>query len=141
MAAKVELMKGPTSSYLIRTSMALRSVLVALAALLLAACGGGGGSSSNQSSNSNVWMTVSPLNVSASATTTQQAPSYGVQVNVTGLTSGQTAYLGAQPNGQGISSIDNPGGASPVFLTINFDSPASLGAGTYKASEIGRAHV
>lgn len=127
-------MKGPTSSYLIRTSMALRSVLVALAALLLAACGGGGGSSSNQSSNSNVWMTVSPLNVSASATTTQQAPSYGVQVNVTGLTSGQTAYLGAQPNGQGISSIDNPGGASPVFLTINFDSPASLGAGTYKAS-------
>ncbi|MHB8405806.1 MAG: PQQ-binding-like beta-propeller repeat protein [Gammaproteobacteria bacterium] len=134
MTGEVMPMKRPTSSCLIRTPMDLRCVLVALAALLLAACGGGGGSSSNQSSNSNVWMTVSPLNVSVSATTTQQAPSYGVQVNVTGLTSGQTAYLGAQPNGQGISSIDNPGGTSPVFLTINFDSPASLGAGTYKAS-------
>lgn len=124
-------MKGPPSFRLIRTSMALQSVLVALASLLLAACGGGGGSSSNQSSNSNVRMSVSPLNVSVSATTTQQAPAYGIQVDVTGLTQGQTIYLGGQYSGQGISSLGNPGGALPATITIIFDSPSSLGPGTY----------
>ncbi len=131
-------MKGHLLSGWIRISRKANIALVMLGALMLAACGGGGGSSSsnnNQNNNSNVRMTVSPMNDSVSALTTQPAPnSYPIQVNVTGLTQGQTIYLGGQYSGQGISSLDNPGGTLPATITINFDSPASLGAGTYKAS-------
>ena len=126
-------MKGhPSSGF--RIPMHLRFVLVALAALLLTACGGGGGSSTNPGNSSGVQMSVSQSNVSISATTTQSAPAVSFQVNVTGLTPGQTIYLGGAYSGQGISSLNNPGGALPAAITINFDSPSSLGAGSYKSS-------
>jgi len=122
-------MKGPPSFRLIRTSMALRSVLVALASLLLAACGGGGGSSQN--SNPNVTMSVSPQTLSVSVTTAQAAPAAGIQVNVAGLRSGQEVYLGVQNSDQGINRVINNGGTLPATITIQFDSPAILGPGTY----------
>ncbi len=122
-------MKGPPSFRLIRTSMAVRPVLVALAALLLAACGGGGGS--GQNSNPNVTMSVSPQTLTLSATTTQPAPVNSFQVNVTGLTQNQEVYLGAQFTGQGINQVINNGGTLPATITIQFDSPAALGPGTY----------
>ncbi len=122
-------MKGhPSSGF--RIPMHLRFVLVALAALLLTACGGGG-SGSSQSSNSNVFMSLSPQTLSVSATTTQPAPTASFQVNVTGLTQNQNIYMGAQFTGQGINQVINNGGALPATITIQFDSPSSLGPGTY----------
>ncbi len=123
-------MKGhPSSGF--RIPMHLRFVLVALAALLLTACGGGGGNGSSQSSNSNVAMSLSPQTLSVSATTTQPAPTSGFQLNVTGLTQNQGVYSGAIFTGQGINQVINNGGTLPATITIQFDSPAALGPGTY----------
>jgi len=129
MTGEVILMKGLASSCLIRISMNLRVLLVTFAVVLLAACGGG--SSQNSNSNSSVTMSISPQTVSVSATTTQPAPTGSFQVSVTGLSQGQTAYLGGQLSGQGINQIINNGGTSPVTITIQFESPAALGPGTY----------
>jgi outer membrane protein assembly factor BamB len=125
-------MKGPTSSCLIRTSMDSRALLVMLAILLLAACGGGGSSSQNSNSNSNVTMSVSPQTVSVSATTTQPKPTSSFQVNVTGLTQSQKVYLQWSNTTNGINDVTAPsGGTLPATVSINFQSPATLGVGTF----------
>ena len=125
-------MKGPPSFRLIRTSMALRSVLVALAALLLAACGGGGGGGSGQNSNPNVTMSVSPQTLTLSATTTQPAPVNSFQVNVTGLNQNQEVYLQWTYTHNGISDVTAQGGNTlPVTIDVDSKSPTTLGAGTY----------
>ncbi|MGA9853656.1 MAG: PQQ-binding-like beta-propeller repeat protein [Gammaproteobacteria bacterium] len=129
MTYEVMLMKGPRSSCLIRTLMDIRSLFVALAVLLLAACGGGSSSSNNN--NTGVTMSVSPQNISVSASTTQPAPTGSFQVNFTGLTQGQTAYSLVTYTTQGISTVLNPGGALPATITIEFNSPATMGVGTY----------
>jgi outer membrane protein assembly factor BamB len=110
---------------------------VAIVLLLVGGCGGGGGSSGSGGgnggggSNSGVSMSVSPLNVSVSASGTQPAPTANVQVTVTGLQQGQQAYLTGRYSNHGIDSVSDSGGASPLTVTIQFKTPASLGAGTY----------
>lgn len=108
----------------------LRSAPSAFAFLLLAACGGGGGSGSGPGSS--LTMSVSPQTLSVSATTTQAAPTSSFQVNVTGLTQGQLIHLNGNFTTQGISSASfDQGGVLPATVTIQFKSPASLGAGTF----------
>ncbi|MGH8307252.1 MAG: PQQ-binding-like beta-propeller repeat protein, partial [Gammaproteobacteria bacterium] len=76
-------------------------------------------------------MSVSPQTVSVSASTTQPAPTSSFQVNVAGLTSSQEVYVGAQFTGQGINQVINNGGTLPATIGIQFNSPSSLGPGTY----------
>lgn len=110
---------------------ALRSAPVAFAFLLLAACGGGGGGSGS-GPGSSLTMSLSPQMLSVSATTAQSAPTSSFQVNVTGLTQGQLVYLNATFTTQGISTATfAPGGTLPATVSIQFKSPASLGAGTF----------
>lgn len=124
-------LKKVPSSHLVPSSMGLRFELVVVTFLSLAACGGGGSGGSGQSNNSNVTMYISPQTISVSAMTTQPAPTASFQVNVTGLSQGQTVYLKAVPSTYGISTVANPGGALPATITIEFKSPATLGVGTY----------
>jgi len=65
-----------------------------------------------------------------SATIAQSAPTAIVQVTASGLQSGQTVYLNATFSEHGIASLS----AIQGTITIQFKSPASLGAGTYNDS-------
>lgn len=117
----------------------LRSLLLVTMALGIAACGGGSGgggtsSSGSSSSGSNTGsasMSVSPLDITVSATTAQAAPTSSFQVSITGLDQGQQVYISGQYSKNGISSLSDASGTSPVTVSIQFQSPASLGAGVY----------
>jgi len=104
-----------------------------LAVLALAACGGGGGSSGGNGGGgaSGVTMSVSPGSITASAIVGQAAPSASFTVNVSGATTGQQLYLSGQYSSSGISDVVDSSGSFPDTITVEFKSPASLGAGTY----------
>lgn len=104
---------------------------------ILAGCGGGGGgaSPSNNGSgggNGGVSMSLSTTNVSQSATIGQSAPTATFQVYATGLSAGQQAYVGAKFSTNGIASMSDVSGTSPITLAIQFKTPASLGVGVYQ---------
>ena len=112
-----------------------RRLILAAATLALAACGGGGsGSSSGGGSggqNNNVSMSVTPQSVAVSATTAQPGPTASVQVTFSGMTQNQQVYLTGTLTKHGIQSIQDASGSSPISVTIQFQTPASLGAGVY----------
>ena len=128
----------------------LRHLLLLPIVLGIASCGGGstgtgatsgssgtGGSSSGGSGSSgsstanNASMSVSPLSISVSATTAQAAPTATFQVTINGLQSGQEVYVGGTYTDHGIATLSDAGGYSPITVTIQFQSPATLGAGVY----------
>jgi outer membrane protein assembly factor BamB len=106
-----------------------------VAALLLSACGGGGDSSGSSGGGppppSGVSMSVSPLSISVTATTAQSAPTGSVQVSITAAQQGQQIYLSGKYSESGIDSISATSGASPITVTVQFKTPAALGAGVY----------
>lgn len=106
---------------------------IAFGALLLTACGGGGGSgNSNSGSSANVTMSLYPTSVSASALTSQPAPSTDFEVNVPNLGPSQVVYIAVQFTESGIASASLvPGGTLPASISVQFRSPASLSPGTY----------
>lgn len=93
---------------------------------ILAGCGGGGGSGGG-----GVSMSLSASNVSASATAGQSAPAASLLVYANGLTTGHQVYLDVKFSEHGIASMNDQGGNSPIPLSIQFKTPASLGAGVY----------
>lgn len=110
--------------------------LPAALCVTLAACGGGGGGGSTGGTNGNPYlpsptMVVTPLEVQASATSTQSAPAASVQVSVDNLLAGQQVYLSGTDTTHGIASVSDANSANPVTVNIQFKAPATLGPGTY----------
>ncbi len=139
----------------------LRSLAAAFLTLaLLSGCGGGGGRASNSDTggstgssndgtarlsvtvrtsgaqnNTDVALSVSPLNIYVSAVTRDSAPqAANIFASLNGI-QGQTYYLEGHYSTNGIASID--GGlienATPVF-DVHFKDPAALGPGVYTDS-------
>ncbi|MGH8288943.1 MAG: PQQ-binding-like beta-propeller repeat protein [Steroidobacteraceae bacterium] len=114
-----------------------RVALLGISLCLLAACGGGGGSSgtsgtgSGGTGDSGVSMSLSTSTVSETATTDQSAPVATLQVFANGLTTGQEVYISGTYSENGIASMSAGTGSSPVTLSVQFKSPATLGTGVY----------
>jgi outer membrane protein assembly factor BamB len=111
-----------------------RLVILATTVLAIGGCGGGSGSnnSGGGSTTGNVSMSVSPPNISVSATTAQAAPTASFQVSMTGGQQNQTVYLTGSFSKNGIASLSDASGASSVTVSIQFKSPASLSTGVYQ---------
>jgi len=117
-----------------------RWVPLGAALALLVACGGGGGGSSpaptsastGSGTPSNVSFSVSPSSISETASTAQQAPVATVDAFFSGVTSGQEVYLSGSYSDNGIASLSDQSSSSPVVVSIQFKSPATLGAGVYQ---------
>jgi outer membrane protein assembly factor BamB len=118
----------------VRTSISLRALILALALMPLLFYGSVEGSSITIKGYTTARLYVSPPRISVFSTISQPSPTANIQINVTGLAQGQIIHLKSQFSGQGISSISTLGETVPAALTINFDSPSSLGAGTYVAT-------
>lgn len=107
---------------------------------MLAACGGGGGSGGSSSStgtgggDSGVSMALSTNTIAQAATTDESAPIATLQASANGITAGQEIYLAASYSKNGIASVSAATGASPITVSIQFQSPATLGAGVYHDS-------
>lgn len=115
-----------------------RIASLGIALCVLAACGGGGGGSSSSTGagggDSGVSMSLSTTTVAATATTDGAAPVATLQASATGLSAGQEIYLAASYSKNGIASVSAVTGASPITVSIQFQSPATLGAGVYHDS-------
>jgi outer membrane protein assembly factor BamB len=128
-----------TPRFFARLRFALTIGTVTITAILAAGCGGGGGGSgassgtSGSSGNSpgNVTLSLSPKSISVSAAVAQSAPTASFELSLIGATSGQQIYVKGQYSENGIASVTDASGSSPVAVTIQFKSPASLGAGLY----------
>jgi outer membrane protein assembly factor BamB len=112
-----------------------RAALLGISLCLLAACGGGGGSAGSGTggggTDGSVIMSLSTSAVSETASTDQPAPVATIEVFANGLTTGQTVYISGTYTDNGIASMSAATGSSPVSLTVQFKSPATLGAGVY----------
>ena len=110
-----------------------RIAMLTVALGMLAACGGGGssGGADTGSSGGNVTMSLSTSAVSEAASPGQAAPVATLEASATGLNPGQEVYLAANYSRNGISSVTGSTGGSPITVSIQFKSPATLGAGTY----------
>jgi outer membrane protein assembly factor BamB len=112
-----------------------RVALLSIGLGVLAACGGGGGSGGSGSGtgggDSGVSMSLSTTSIAASATTDESAPVATLQASATGITAGQEIYLAASYSKNGIASVSAVTGASPITVSVQFQSPATLGAGVY----------
>lgn len=127
-------MKRHSTSGAIYSRRNLCFLLMAFAAMLLAACGSGGGGS-QQSGNSNAVITLSSQTVSVSAMSSQPAPTADVQVGVADLSISGEVYIKVTYSGNGIANATiAPGGTLPATVMIQFESPASLGLGTYNGT-------
>jgi outer membrane protein assembly factor BamB len=103
--------------------------IVVLGGLLaaLGACGGGGGGSGTSNPAS---MQVTPTAVKVSAAVTDAAPTATVQVSIQASSSGQFYIKGTVSN-NGVASASSVPSGTVENTTLQFKSPASLGAGTY----------
>ncbi len=113
--------------------------IVVMTAALATGCGGDGGGSSSSGtsggtggSTGNLSLSLSVPSLSVTATVAQSAPTASFQVSIVGEQSGQQIYLGGKYSTNGIAAVSDASGSSPVTVTIQFKSPSSLGAGTYK---------
>jgi len=111
---------------------------VVMTAVLAAGCGGDSGSSNNSStsgntgsSSANLSLSISPKNISVSATVAQSSAAASFQVSIVGEQPGQQVYLSAKYSSKGIATMSDASGPSPVAINIQFKSPSSLGAGVY----------
>jgi outer membrane protein assembly factor BamB len=110
-------------------------------AVLVVGCGGGGGNSSPPPTNNTptppppatqYTMSVSTNTVSVSAVTTDPAPTATVDISISpAVAAGTTIYIGGQYSNHGIDSVAGVQNGAVFTVTINFDTPATLGAGTY----------
>lgn len=103
---------------------------------LLGACGGGGSSSGTSSTgsgggDSGVSLSLSTTSIAETASTNRSAPVATLQAWANGLTTGQEVYLSATYSKNGIASMSAATGSSPIAVSIQFQSPATLGAGVY----------
>lgn len=103
---------------------------------LLAACGGGGSSSGTSSTgsgggDSGVSLSLSSTSIAETASTDQSAPVATLEASANGLTTGQEVYLSATYSKHGIASMSAATGSSPIAVSIQFQSPSTLGAGVY----------
>lgn len=126
-----------------RLAGALRRMTpVCVAVAILTACGGGGGSAPSTGGNSigntgsggdsGVSMALSKTTVTATGTVGQSAPVANLLAYANGLTSGQEVYLAATYSKNGVASLSAGTGSSPISVSIQFQSPTTLGAGTYQ---------
>lgn len=108
--------------------MPAQAVAVMLCVLLLAACGGGGGSNQVPAS-----LVVTAATINVTATTADAAPAAQLNTYVSTDVNSTTAYyITGHFTKQGIASISGTGDASAANFTVQFQSPASLGPGTYE---------
>lgn len=122
-----------------------RSLAGALLLSVLTACGGGGGgsgggsssgggggvSSSSGGGSSGLSMSLSASSVSVTASTSGAAPTASVEVILNQVPT-TSLYIGYNNTSNGISSLSfSAVNSTTENVTINFDSPAQLGAGTY----------
>jgi len=115
-----------------------RTALLGMILCALAACGGGGGDSDTGGTgtgggtgDSGVTMSLSTSSISETATTDESAPAATLQVFANGLTGAQEVYVSGTYSENGIASMSAGTGSSPVTLSIQFKSPATLGVGVY----------
>jgi hypothetical protein len=108
-----------------------RMASLGIACSLLAACGGGGSGSGTGGGDSGVSMSLSTTSIADAATTDESAPVATLQAYATGLTAGQQVYLAASYSKNAIASVSAVTGASPITVSIQFQAPATLGAGVY----------
>jgi outer membrane protein assembly factor BamB len=104
---------------------------VAMAAVIAAGCGGGGGGGSGTSGNSNLSLSISPTVINVTATVAQSAPTASIQASINGGQVGQQAYVTGKYSANGIATLTDASGSSPVTINIQFKSPSSLGVGVY----------
>ena len=109
-------------------------------ALLIAGCGGGGGASASNGGSSTVTppnptasLSINPPTIDVFASTSQPAPTaeFSVGIIVSAATSAKF-YLKGSFTKHGIVSIAAAGTGTTADYTIQFESPASLGVGTYQ---------
>jgi outer membrane protein assembly factor BamB len=72
--------------------------------------------------------------VSVSATVGQSAPTATLQVSIIGQQATQEIYVGGTYSANGIASVSGTTATGSATVTIQFQSPASLGAGVYNDS-------
>jgi outer membrane protein assembly factor BamB len=127
-----------TTRFFSRTRFMAALGMVVMTAVLAAGCGGDGGSPNNSgtsgntgSSSGNLSLSISVKNISVSATVAQSAPAASFQVSIVGEQPGQQVYLSGKYSSNGIATISDASGSSPVAINIQFKSPSSLGAGVY----------
>src|SRR5579871_5538089 len=106
----------------------ISSRILTLAALALSLAGCGGGSSTN---TTGVTLSVTPLNISVSAISTQSAPTPSFVVNFSSQHQIGQVFVGIAVGGKGIDQVVNNGGQLPVTIPIELLRPSSLGPGTY----------
>ena len=120
-------LSGPSNPHwglLARTSLMAVSV-----ALMLSACGGGGGGSTT-STNPSATMQVTPATVMVGGAMGSSAPTAQIQVDITSSSSQQFFVDGSSTN-HGISSVGQSTQNGVEILTLAFQAPTTLGAGTY----------
>lgn len=122
---------------MMRTTWMARSVSGITAAFLISGCGGGGDGGSPTvtpppaTTNPPATLQLSNTTLAASANTSQSAPAAEFSVRVvTSAPAGTQFYLKGKFTEHGIASITSLDTVGD--LTITFQSPASLGAGTYQ---------
>ena len=127
-----------TTRFFSRSRFMVALGTVAMTAVLAAGCGGDSGSPNNSgtsgntgSSSANLSLSISVKNISVSATVAQSAPTASFQVSIVGEQPGQQVYLSGKYSSNGIVTISDASGSSPVAINIQFKSPSSLGAGVY----------
>lgn len=124
-----------------RIRRSLSVVPFALLIGILSACGGGGsapstgnnaGGNTGSSANSGVSLSLSTTTVTETATVGQSAPVANVLAYANGLATGREIYLNGRYSENGIASLSAGTGTSPITVSIQFKSPATLGPGTYQ---------
>lgn len=110
-----------------------------VAAMFIAGCGGGGGGSAGASNGGSstaaaatptASLSISSTTLEASAYTGLAAPTAGFTVGIVSAASSTQFYLKGSYTKRGIASITAANTTGDY--TIQFDSPASLGVGTYQ---------
>jgi outer membrane protein assembly factor BamB len=104
---------------------------VVMAAVIAAGCGGGGAAAAGTSGNSGLSLSISPTSINVSATVAQSAPTASIQASIIGGQVGQQAYITGKYSANGIATLTDASGSSPVSINIQFKSPSSLGVGMY----------
>jgi outer membrane protein assembly factor BamB len=123
-----------TAGFFARSRFMAALSTVVMTAVLAVGCGGDGGSppsGNTGGSPGNLSLSISVKNISVSATVAQSAPTASFQVSIVGEQPGQKVYLSGKYSANGIATISDASGSSPVAINIQFKSPSSLGAGVY----------
>lgn len=133
--------RKPVAVWRPQVAKLLRVAMLCTGLGMLAACGGGGSGSSTSNNNgsggtgagnSGVSLSLSTSTISETANVGQSAPAATLLVYANGQQSSQTVYFQATYSDNGIASLSDQASSSPVNVSIQFKSPATLGAGVYQ---------